>query len=34
LESVTSYRDIESPLVNAVEQLLDFVTAATPSATP
>ena len=26
LESVTSYRDIETPLVNAVEQLIDFVT--------
>lgn len=30
LESVSSYRDIESPLVNAVEQLIDFVTAETP----
>jgi len=27
LESVASYRDIETPLVNAVEQLVDFVTA-------
>jgi hypothetical protein len=26
LESVTSYRDVETPLVNAVEQLIDFVT--------
>jgi len=26
LASVTSYRDIETPLVNAVEQLIDFVT--------
>lgn len=25
LESVTSYRDVETPLVNAVEQLIDFV---------
>ena len=27
LESVSSYRDLETPLVNAVEQLIDFVTA-------
>jgi len=27
LESVTSYRDVDTPLVNAVEQLIDFVTA-------
>lgn len=27
LESVASYRDVETPLVNAVEQLIDFVTA-------
>jgi hypothetical protein len=27
LDSVTSYRDVETPLVNAVEQLIDFVTA-------
>jgi hypothetical protein len=27
LESITSYRDVETPLVNAVEQLIDFVTA-------
>ena len=26
LNAVTSYRDVESPLVNAVEQLIDFVT--------
>ena len=26
LDAVTSYRDIQTPLVNAVEQLLDFVT--------
>ena len=26
LDAVTSYRDIEKPLVNAVEQLIDFVT--------
>ncbi len=26
LESVSSYRDVETPLVNAVEQLIDFVT--------
>jgi hypothetical protein len=26
LESVASYRDVETPLVNAVEQLIDFVT--------
>lgn len=26
LESVTSWRDVETPLVNAVEQLIDFVT--------
>jgi hypothetical protein len=26
LDAVTSYRDIETPLVNAVEQLIDFVT--------
>jgi hypothetical protein len=26
LESVSSYKDIETPLVNAVEQLIDFVT--------
>ena len=26
LDSVTSYRDVETPLVNAVEQLIDFVT--------
>lgn len=26
LASVTSYRDVETPLVNAVEQLIDFVT--------
>jgi hypothetical protein len=26
LEAVSSYRDIETPLVNAVEQLIDFVT--------
>ncbi len=29
LASVTSYRDVETPLVNAVEQLIDFVTAGT-----
>ena len=28
LDSVTSYRDVEPPLVNAVEQLIDFVTLA------
>ena len=27
LDGVTSYRDLETPLVNAVEQLIDFVTA-------
>ncbi len=27
LDSVESYRDVETPLVNAVEQLIDFVTA-------
>lgn len=27
LESVASYQDVETPLVNAVEQLIDFVTA-------
>lgn len=27
LDRVTSYRDLETPLVNAVEQLIDFVTA-------
>jgi len=27
LDAVTSYRDVETPLVNAVEQLIDFVTA-------
>jgi hypothetical protein len=27
LESVSSWRDVETPLVNAVEQLIDFVTA-------
>lgn len=26
LDSVTSYRDVETPLVNAIEQLIDFVT--------
>ncbi len=26
LEAVSSYRDVETPLVNAVEQLIDFVT--------
>ncbi len=26
LESVSSYKDVETPLVNAVEQLIDFVT--------
>ncbi len=26
VDSVTSYRDLETPLVNAVEQLIDFVT--------
>jgi hypothetical protein len=26
LNDVTSYRDVETPLVNAVEQLIDFVT--------
>ena len=29
LEAVTSYRDLETALVNAVEQLIDFVTAET-----
>lgn len=28
LDSVTTYRDLETPLVNAVEQLIDFVTVA------
>lgn len=26
LNAITSYRDVETPLVNAVEQLIDFVT--------
>ena len=26
LERVSSYRDVETPLINSVEQLIDFVT--------
>ena len=26
LASVSSYRDVETPLINAVERLIDFVT--------
>ena len=28
LRSVTSYRDLETPLINSVERLIDFVTSA------
>jgi len=34
LASVSSYRDVETPLVNAVEQLIDFVTSSEESQGP
>ena len=33
LSSVNSYKDVETPLINAMERLIDFVTELTPGAT-